>query len=131
MGKRRSSTAQKPMPPGEAVMLGTLAKRRSTPRIPTRRTAWMTFESLLENEHLALVKDISAKGVFFYSDVHPNVGDQLEFVVEFLSGSDRVRLHLRGKVVRIEQAASGSARGVAVSFYSAERRGATGFPTAP
>jgi len=117
VGNKRSSTVQRPMLPGEALMLGPFATRRSTPRVPTRRTAWMTFKSLLEHEHLALVKDISAKGVFFYSDFHPDVGDQLEFVVEFLSGSDRVRLHLKGKVVRVEQAAPGSARGVAVSFY--------------
>ena len=118
VGKRRTSTDQRPVLPGEAVMLDTLAKRRSTPRVPTRRTAWITFKSSLEHEHVALVKDISEKGVFFYSDFQPDVGDQLEFVVEFLSGSDRVRLHLKGNVVRVEQAALGSARGVAVSFYS-------------
>jgi hypothetical protein len=118
MGKRHSSTAQRPVLPGEAVMLSTLAKKRSTPRVHARRTAWITFNASLEHEHVALVKDISEKGVFFYSDFHPAVGDQLEFVVEFLSGSDRVRLHLKGQVVRVEQAAPDSAPGVAVSFYS-------------
>ncbi len=101
-----------------ALMLGTLAKRRSTPRVPTRRIAWITFTSWLEHEHLALVKDISERGVFFYSDFRPGVGDRLDFVVEFLTGSDKVRLHLKGKVLRVEQAAPGSAPGVAVSFYS-------------
>jgi hypothetical protein len=118
MARRRSSAVQRPMLPDEGSMLGTVAKKRSTPRLPIRRTAWMTFKSLLEHEHLALVKDISAKGVFFYSDFHPDVGDQLEFVVEFLSGLDRVRLHLKGKVMRVEQAGPGSARGIAVLFYS-------------
>ncbi len=84
MGKRRTSTAQRPVLPGDADMLGTLAKRRSTPRVPTRRIAWITFTSWLEHEHLALVKDISERGVFFSSDFRPAVGDQLDFVVEFL-----------------------------------------------
>ena len=106
------------MLPGEAVMLGPFATRRSTPRVPTRRTAWMTFKSLLEHEHLALVKDISAKGVFFYSDFLAAVGDRLDFVVEYLTGSDRVRLHLKGSVVRVERAAPGAAPGVAVWFCS-------------
>jgi hypothetical protein len=117
MGKKRSSTAP-PTLPGEAVMLGMLAKKRSTPRVLVRRTAWLTFKSFREHEHLALVKDISARGVFFYSDFLPAVGDHLDFVVEYLSGLDRVRLHLKGAVVRVDQAAAGCAPGVAVSFYS-------------
>jgi hypothetical protein len=46
------------------------------------------------------------------------VGDQLDFVVEFLSGLNRVRLHPKGTVVRVEQAVPGCAPGVTVSFYS-------------
>src|SRR6266404_6349206 len=120
MGNRRTSTAQRPVLPGDADMLGTLAKRRSTPRVPTLRIAWITFTSWLEHEHLALVKDISERGVFFYSDFRPGVGDRLDFVVEFLTGSDKVRLHLKGKVLRVEQAAPGSAPGVAILFSTQE-----------
>ncbi len=118
MGKRRSLAAQGSVLPGEAVMLGALAKRRSIPRIPMRRTAWITFNSSLEHAHVALVKDISEKGVYFYSDFRPAIGDQLDFVVEFLTGSDKVRLHLKGTVLRVEQAVAGSAPGTAVSFFS-------------
>jgi hypothetical protein len=106
------------MVPGEAAMLGTMAKKRFTPRLPIRRTAWLTFQTLPEHEHVALVKDISERGIYFYSDFEPGVGDQLEFVVEYLSGSEKVRLHLKGQVVRVENAAPGSACGVAISFYS-------------
>jgi PilZ domain-containing protein len=122
VGKKRTSTAQKPVLPGEAVMLGTLAKKRSTPRIQTRRTAWITFKSSRGHEHVALVRDISEKGVYFYSDFLPAVGDHLDFVVEYLSGSDRVRLHLKGTVVRVEQSVAGCAPGTAVSFC-AQRNG--------
>ena len=118
MGKKLSSTVQRPMLPGEAVMLGTFATRRSTPRLPIRRIAWLTFETLPDHERVALVKDISARGIYFYSDIDLGIGDQLEFLVEFLSGSERVRLHLKGEVVRVEKAAPGSACGVAISFYS-------------
>ena len=117
MGKRRS-TAQTPVLPGEAVMLGKLERRRSTSRISIGRSAWITLNAPLTREDVALVKDISQKGVFFYSDLHPSVGDQLDFVVEFLNNSEGMRLHLRGAVVRVEQVAPGSAPGVAVSFDS-------------
>jgi hypothetical protein len=118
VGKKRISIVQRLMLPGEAVMLGTLATRRSTPRVPIRRIAWLTFETLPDHERVSLVKDISAGGIFFYSDFDPDIGDQLEFVVDFLSGSERVRLHLKREVVRVEKAAPCSACGVAISFYS-------------
>ena len=98
VGKKRISIVQRLMLPGEAVMLGTLATRRSTPRVPIRRIAWLTFETLPDHERVSLVKDISAGGIFFYSDFDPDIGDQLEFVVDFLSGSERVRLHLKREV---------------------------------
>ena len=112
MGKKRSSTVQRP------VMLGAFATRRSTTRVPIRRIAWLTFEMLPDHERVALVKDISTRGIYFYSDFDPDIGDQLEFLVEFLSGPERVRLHLKGEVVRVEKAALGSSCGVAISFYS-------------
>ena len=118
MTKRRPSTT-KPALPGEAVMLGTLQQRRGTPRIPTRRAAWLTVESpCRQQEHVSLVKDISTRGVFFYSDFAPVVGDHLNFVIEYLRGENRVRLHLDGTVVRVELSVPGSAPGIAVSFLS-------------
>ena len=99
-------------------MLVTLSTKRCTALVQTRRTAWITFKfkSSRTHEHVALVRDISDKGIFFYSDFLPTLGDQLDFVVEYLNGSDRVRLHLKGTVARVERASPGSATGVAVSF---------------
>lgn len=118
MARRSSSAIQRSMLPVEAAILGTVAKQRSTPRLPIRRAAWLTFQTLPEHEHVALVKDISERGIYFYSYFEPGIGDQLEFVVEYLSVSEKVRLHLKGQVVRVEKAASGSACGIAISFYS-------------
>jgi hypothetical protein len=63
-------------------------------------------------------KDISERGIFFYSDFGPSVGDEVYFVVEYLSGQNRVRFPLNGRVARVEQAEPGSAHGIAISFYS-------------
>jgi hypothetical protein len=87
-----------------------------------KRTAWLTFRSFEPHESVGLLKDISPKGIFFYSDFAPVVGDELDFVVEFLTGRDQTRLHLKGTVVRVEQPASGCAPGVAVSFKSRRSR---------
>jgi len=121
MGKRRSL---KTLPPllGEAITLWRCSKRRSTPRIPARRAAWLTLKSSDVHESVGLVRDISARGIFFYSDFAPAVGDVLDFVVEFLSGPDQTRLHLKGTVVRVEQLSGGGSPGVAVSFKTRRSR---------
>ena len=117
MAKRRSSATQTRLA-GNAIMLGPRPKRRSVPRVPLRRTAWLTFKFPEAHARVGLLKDISVRGIFFYSDFAPAVGDQLDFVVEFLSARDQLRLHLKGAVVRVEQPAGGCAPGVAVSFKS-------------
>ena len=72
-------------------MLGTLSSKQCTTGVQARRTTWITFKCSLEHEHFALLSDISGKGVFFYSDFLPTLGDQLDFVVEYLTGPDRER----------------------------------------
>jgi hypothetical protein len=62
------------------------------------------------------------KGVFFYSEFSPSLGDELAFVCEFVSVSDNVRFHFKGHVVRVEHPAPGCAPGVAVSFHPHEPR---------
>ena len=110
MGKRRTAPDQRPVLPGEAVMLGTLSTKRCTALVQTRRTAWITFKfkSSRTHEHVALVRDISDKGIFFYSDFLPTLGDQLDFVVEYLNGPAQARLHFKGAVVRVRKANQGA-----------------------
>jgi Tfp pilus assembly protein PilZ len=118
MMQGRSSTSHRQLLPGEAVMLEKAMKRRSTARILVGHTAWLTLHAVGEHEHVAFVKDISERGIFFYSDFGPSVGDEVYFVVEYLSGQNRVRFHLNGRVARVEQAGPDSAHGIAISFYS-------------
>ena len=115
MVKRRSSAKRSPLP-GEAVMLGMVPKRRSALRLVTRRTARLKYEPTALQEYVAFVRDISTRGAFFFSDFSPTPGDRLHLVVEFLSGSNKLRLHLKGSVVRVENPAPGCAPGIAVSF---------------
>jgi hypothetical protein len=108
------------MLPGDAVIPGKQAKSRSTPRIPVGHSAWVTLQTHDGREHVAFVKDVSSRGIFLYSDFKPPIGDQLDFSLEYLSGSNRVRLHLSGRVVRVEQSVPGTTIGVAVSFDSVD-----------
>src|ERR671931_1283013 len=89
---------------------------RSVSRAFVRLPAWITVGSPCSEEHVAFVRDISPRGMFFYSDFKLTKGDHIDLLLEYLSGASRVRLHLSGRVVRVEQAAPKSAIGMAVLF---------------
>lgn len=48
--------------------------------------AWVSVESDSRTEHVAFVRDISTKGLFFYSDFKPIAGENIKFVLEYLKG---------------------------------------------
>lgn len=96
-----------------AVMVKHTQQRNAT-RIFVRLPAWVTLETA-PDEHVAFVRDISPRGIFFYSDFMPREGDEIRFVLEYLSGANKTRLHLHGKVVRLEQQAENTV-GIAVHF---------------
>jgi hypothetical protein len=83
-----------------------------------RLPAWITVSSPPSEEHVAFVRDISPRGIFFYSDFALTKDAHIDFILEYLSGTSRVRLHLSGRVVRVEQAVPKSAIGIAVLFDS-------------
>jgi hypothetical protein len=89
-------------------------QQRNAVRMFVRLPAWITLETCAD-EHVAFVRDISPRGIFFYSDFLPAEGDQVRFVLEYLSGKNKTRLHLCGKVVRLEQQAEKTV-GIAVQF---------------
>ena len=91
--------------------LGTLRQRNAL-RAFVHLPAWLTIDRDDTSEHVAFVRDISARGIFFYSDV------EATFVLEYLHSDNRVRLHLKGRVVRVEQPTPTSAIGIAVAFPS-------------
>jgi hypothetical protein len=89
-------------------------QQRNAARIFVRLPAWVTLETR-PDEHVAFVRDISPRGIFFYSDFIPSEGDEIGFVLKYLMGNNKTRLHLHGKVVRLEQQAENTV-GIAVSF---------------
>lgn len=87
---------------------------RSFVRLPVR----ITLASDLSTEHIGFVRDISPRGIFFYSDFSVAVGEALVFIVEYTNGEKKTRLELSGKAIRVEQGASKEAIGIAVAFDS-------------
>lgn len=94
-------------------------RQRSVERIVSKLPAWITLFSHDGGDHVAFVRDISPRGIFFYSDFRPRRGDQIVFVMQYLNWGKGPRLHCKGTVVRLEKALQGSAFGIAVSFDAA------------
>lgn len=99
-----------------AALMSTGQLQRSVQRIFVRLPAWITLDARPQ-EHVAFVRDISTSGIFFYSDFQATPGDNLDFVLEYLRDSNKVRFHLSGKVIRLEQI-HGSNVGIALAFHA-------------
>ena len=68
-------------------------------------------------KHVGLVRDLSATGMFVYSNFRPSCGDELQLQIGLWNlGAEKIAITCRGKVVRVEQPASGAAIGIAISI---------------
>lgn len=63
---------------------------------------------------LALIRDVSRSGLFFYSNFEPTVGDNIEVIT---GRGSRCSL-IKGAVVRVEPHAAGAAVGIAIRIVA-------------
>src|SRR5262249_55291457 len=91
----------------------------SQPRVPRcPRTFFHTSAevrcSTAPGIHVAMVRDVSATGIFFYSDFKPPVGAHVVLMINRRSSGGNTRMRCAGKVVRVEQIRAGAAPGIAL-----------------
>jgi len=94
-----------------AGLLGGQANQRAS-----RRRLVVTPCVLYDHErrHIGLVRDISATGLFAYSDFTPGIGETLRVVLtEHIEGVTKT-VSCTGIVVRVETKAVGAATGIAL-----------------
>ncbi|MCI0349764.1 MAG: PilZ domain-containing protein [Acidobacteriales bacterium] len=93
------------------------------PRYRVRRSSNRNFlhaaaevrSSAIAGAHVAVVRDISESGVFFYSDFKPALGTNLCITIKpsFVGDSD-AGFYCEGTVVRVEQQRPEAAPGIAL-----------------
>jgi PilZ domain-containing protein len=89
-------------------------EQRASARTPINQPGTVTFQSTNKGrEHVAHVRDVSAEGVYFYSDFAPDTGATvvLRFLMPVLDR--KMRLECHAQVLRVEANAQGAAIGVA------------------
>lgn len=101
---------------GNAIMLGKQQEQRAAHRRFVRLPVTIKTSLSDPNEHVGLLMDLHRRGIFFYSDFTPRHGSQVEFLIVLRSRRPKpISVACRGKVVRVEEAAPGSAIGIALS----------------
>ena len=71
-------------------------------------------------KHLALVRDVSASGVFLYCNLDPPIGTDLTVTFTMPGAEGYVEVFCRGKVVGRELYPAGAATGIAAKLYRQE-----------
>jgi PilZ domain-containing protein len=69
-----------------------------------------------DGEHNAIVRDLSAEGIFLYSNFKPDVGSEIALTFSTRAGKDTVKIFTKAKVVRVQQLVAGAAPGIAARF---------------
>jgi hypothetical protein len=87
------------------------ATQRSSPRTVVLCPISVNLPSGTVN---GILRDISAGGIFFYSNFRPALGTNIDFCLHL---KDK-KISGRGEVVRVEQHVPGAAIGVAVKIFS-------------
>lgn len=100
-----------------AVMIGTHGEQRRALRLLTTAPAVVYMNG---ERHIGLVRDLSATGLFVYSDFAPPTGTELNLTIQLSRDEEKTSLFVcKGKVVRVEDSRNGAAVGIAVKFEEA------------
>jgi hypothetical protein len=99
-------------------------KERKARRVPAAEPVSGSWKNGGAYAISGVTRDVSSCGTFFYCEVAPEIGSEIELVLELpkeLVGEAPAHVLCRGRVVRVEPANESQPIGVAVEFESVER----------
>lgn len=77
--------------------------------------AWViVYTANSRQQCVARVRDMTRAGVFFYSELRPSVGEQMDFILKFPKWTKAPALACKGEVLRVEQSPSTARPGIAL-----------------
>ena len=105
-----------------AAQFNDKTENRIARRFPMRLPLSVKVSNGGLHEEICVTRDVSSRGIFFYSDTRMRAGADIEYVLTLpreILLMEPVRIRYRGKVVRVEQDASPQ-YGVAASVHRFE-----------
>jgi hypothetical protein len=100
------------------IMRSSLAEERQVSRVHVTLPATINCPALNCENGLAIVRDLSTAGAFFYSELDAKEGARLTLQFVLSAFGKNIRMLCEGTIVRVEHFPRGAATGVAVSFTS-------------
>ncbi len=91
-------------------------EQRATRRFSLRLPLAVKYSDGLVQERVAQTRDVSARGVCFYMDTSIAEGSEIEFTLTLppeITLTESIRVHCRGRVVRVDPATNGGKVGIA------------------
>lgn len=91
-------------------------EQRVTRRFSLRLPLAVKYSDGLVQERVAQTRDVSARGVCFYMDTSISEGSDIEFTLTLppeITLTESIRVHCKGRVVRVDPAGPGGKIGIA------------------
>lgn len=96
-------------------MAGSLRDQRASARTALHLSGTVRQTAIEAESHIAFSRDVSTGGLFFFSNLPAEIGDDL--TVNFVTPHGGC-LVFEGRVVRVEHRSPGAARGIALVLRS-------------
>lgn len=96
-------------------MQGSLRDQRANARTPVHLSGTVKRTAVEDESAVAFSRDVSTGGLFFFSNLPAEIGDDL--TADFITPHGGC-LQFQGRVVRVEHHSPGAARGIALVLRS-------------
>ncbi len=95
--------------------VGKVSDQRRTRRRLLGLPAWIIVYTVNSRQkYVTRVRDMSRAGMFFYSELRPTVGEEIDFILRFPRWTKAPALACKGEVLRVEQSVSTARPGIAL-----------------
>ena len=98
------------------IMRSVLPEARKVSRVRLTIPASVSSPSLRCDDRLAILRDLSTEGAFFYAELDAVEGAPITLEFVLVAFGKNIRMQCAGNVVRVERFPRGAATGIAVKF---------------
>lgn len=98
------------------IMRSVLPEERKVSRVRLTIPASVSCPSLHCDDQLAILRDLSTEGAFFYAELDALEGAPITLQFVLAAFGKNIRMECTGSVVRVERFPRGAATGIAVQF---------------
>ena len=98
------------------IMRSVVPEARKVSRVRLTIPASVSSRSLRCHDRLAILRDLSTEGAFFYAELDAVEGAPITLEFMLVAFGKSIRMQCAGNVVRVERFPRGAATGIAVQF---------------